>query len=89
MDGRSARRDAVGSSRKETNPKGGSVTNKKNKIQQRERERDREGRETEIYVTKDGERGRESKIEGVRNREKQRETERGGGGVSERDRGRQ
>ena len=35
LDGRSARRDAVGSGRKETRPKGGSVHKKKNKIQQR------------------------------------------------------
>ena len=34
LDGRSARRDAVGSGRKETNPKGGSGHKKKNKIQQ-------------------------------------------------------
>ena len=34
LDGRSARRDAVGSGRKETNPKGGSVTKKRSKIQQ-------------------------------------------------------
>jgi hypothetical protein len=34
LDGRSARRDAVGSGRKETRPKGGSVHKKKNKIQQ-------------------------------------------------------
>ena len=34
LDGRSARRDAVGSGRKETRPKGGSVTKKRSKIQQ-------------------------------------------------------
>ena len=38
LDGRSARRDAVGSGRKETNPKGGSVTKKRSKIQQSRRD---------------------------------------------------